>query len=189
MAMKEEMKSLEKIEIWDLVPLPKGAKSAGCKWIFKKKEGIPGVEPTRCKARMVTKGFSHQEGINYHEVFSPVVKHKTIRVLLAMVSAFDLELEQLDVKSEFIHGNLEDKIYMSQPEGFLDSKKDHVCLLKKFMYGLKQSLIQWYKRFDSFMISNGYTWNQFDNWVYSKELSPDSFMLMTCSSQLMTWLE
>ena len=115
MATNEEMKSLEKNETWDLVPLPKGANPVGCKWIFKKKEGIPGVKPTRLGARLVAKRFSQKEGIDYHEVFSLVVKHKTIRVLLAMVSAFDLELEQLDVKTTFLHANLEEKIYMSQP--------------------------------------------------------------------------
>ena len=92
--------------------------------------------------------------------------------------AFDLELEQLDVKIAFLHGNLEENIYMSHPEGFLDAKKDHVCLLQKSLYGLKQSPRQWYKRFDSFMISNGYTRNQFDNCVYSKELSPDSYIYL-----------
>nr|KAJ0223178.1 hypothetical protein LSAT_V11C200081250 [Lactuca sativa] len=96
--------------------------------------------------------FYKAEGIDYHEVFSPVVKHKTIRVLLAMVSAFDLELEYLDVKIAFLHGNLEEKIYMSHPKGFLNSKKDHVCLLKTSLYGLKQSPRQWYKRFVSFMM-------------------------------------
>ena len=159
MAMNEEMQSLEKNETWDLVPLPKGVKPVGCKWVFKKKEGIPGVEPARFKARLVAKGFSQKEGIDYHEVFSPVVKHKSIWVLLAMVSAFNLELEQLDVKTAFLHGSLEEKIYMSQPEGFLGSNKDHVCLLKKSLYGLKQSPRQWYKRFDSFMTSHGYIRN------------------------------
>ena len=82
------------------------------------------------------------------------------------------------MKTAFIHGNLEEKIYMSQLEGFVDSKKDHVCLLKKSLYGLKKSPKQWYKRSDSFMISNGYTPNQFNNCVYSKEFSPHSYIYM-----------
>ena len=122
--------------------------------MFKKKKGILKVEPVRFKARIVVKSFSQKEEIDYHKVFSPVVKHKTIRILLAMVSAFDLELEQLDVKNAFLHGNLEEHIYMSQSKRFLDSeKKDHVCLLKKSLYRLKQSPRQWYKRFDAFIIS------------------------------------
>ena len=93
MAMDEEMQSLEKNETWDLVPLPKGAKPVGCKWIFKKKEEISGVEPARSKSRLVAKRFSQKEGVDYHEVFSPVMKHTIIWVLLATVSAFDLEIE------------------------------------------------------------------------------------------------
>nr|GEZ11199.1 retrotransposon protein, putative, Ty1-copia subclass [Tanacetum cinerariifolium] len=92
--------SLEKNKTWDLVTLPKRVKPVGCKWVLKRKKEIPGVEPARFKARLMAKGFSQKEGIDYHEVFSPVVKHKTIRVLLAMVDAFNLE--QLDVKTAFL---------------------------------------------------------------------------------------
>nr|GFB12057.1 retrovirus-related Pol polyprotein from transposon TNT 1-94 [Tanacetum cinerariifolium] len=142
-AMNEEMQSLKKSKTWDLVTLPKGVKPVGCKWVLKRKEGIPGVEPARFKSRLVAKGFLQKEGIDYHEVFSPTVKHKTIWVLLAMVGAFSLELEQLDVKTAFLHGNLEERIYMSQPEGF-----------------------------------NNYRRDQFDNCVYSKKVSGDSYVYL-----------
>ena len=79
----------------------------GCKWVIRKKEDILGVKPARFKARLVVKVFSQKEGIDYHEVFSPVVKHKTIQVLLVIISVFDLELKQLDVKTTFLHENLE----------------------------------------------------------------------------------
>ena len=120
------------------------------------------------------------EGIDYHEVFSLVVKHKIIRVLLAMVSALDLELEQLDVKTTFLHENLEEQIYMSQLEGFLDSgTKDHDCQLKKkSLYRLKQSSRQWYKRFDAFMVSHDFVHNQFDNCVQSGKLPNGSFIYL-----------
>ena len=172
-AMNEEIESLQKNQTWELVQLPKGKRIVGCKWVFKRKEGIPGIEPPRFKARLVAKGYTQKEGIDFHEVFSPVVKHSSIRILLAIVSTFDLELEQLDVKTAFLHGELEEQIYMSQPEGFIvPNKKDHVCLLNKSLYGLKQSPRQWYKRFDAFMIGTGYKRNQYDNCIYSKEL-PD----------------
>ncbi|CAM8878011.1 unnamed protein product [Rhodiola kirilowii] len=91
--MKEEMNSLMKNETWDLVDRPKGKKLVGCKWIYKKKEGISGVEKPRLKARLVAKGFTQQEGIDFTEIFSPVVKHMSIRVVLFMLAEFDLELE------------------------------------------------------------------------------------------------
>nr|GEU40920.1 retrotransposon protein, putative, Ty1-copia subclass [Tanacetum cinerariifolium] len=118
--------SLEKNKTWDHVTLSNGVKPVGCKWVLNRKEGIPGVEPARFKVRLVAKGFSQKEGIDYHEVFSPVVKHKTIRILLAMVGEFNPELEQLDVKSAFVHGNLEEWIYMSQSEGFNNSRREQV---------------------------------------------------------------
>ena len=111
-AMTEEMESLHKNQTWKLVKPPEGHKIVGCKWIFKKKEGSPGVESARYKARLVAKGFSQRAGIDFNEVFSPVVRHSSIRVLLAMVALFDLELEQLDVKTAFLHGELEEQIYM-----------------------------------------------------------------------------
>ncbi|KAG8472304.1 hypothetical protein CXB51_034358 [Gossypium anomalum] len=122
-AMQEEMESLHKNKTWDLVKLP--------------------------KARLVAKGYSQVPGVDFTDVFSPVVKHSSIRALLGIVAMYDLELEQLDVKTAFLHGELEEDIYMQQPEGFtVSEKEDYVCLLKKSLYGLKQSPRQWYKRFN-----------------------------------------
>jgi hypothetical protein len=161
------------------VKLPKGAKTVGCKWIFKKNEGIPSVEDARFKARLVAKGYSQREGMDFNEIFSHVVKHSFIHVLLAMVALFDLELEQLDVKTAFLHGELEETIYMHQPEGFIvEGKEDHVCHLRIFLYGLKQSPRQWYKRFDSFMVRHGYTRSSHDSCVYYKQLSDGSFIYL-----------
>ena len=139
-AMGEEMESLHKNQTWELVKLPKGRKVVGCKWIFKKKARILGVEGTRYKARLVAKGYSQKEGVDYNEIFSPVVRHTSIRVLLALVAHQNLELEQLDVKTAFLHGEFEEDILMSQPEGFsIPGKENQVCSLKKSLYGLKQS--------------------------------------------------
>ena len=133
-AMSEEIKCLHKNQTWELVKPPKGQKIVGCRWVFKKKEGTIGVKALRFKARLVAKGYSQREGIDFNEVFSPVVRHSSICVMLAMVALFDLELEQLDVKTTFLHRELEEQIYMHQPEGFvIQGKEDHVCLLKKII--------------------------------------------------------
>ena len=178
-AMQEEMDSLHKNGTWDLCQLPKGRRALTAKWIYKRKEGIPGVEAARWKARLVVRGCNQKEGVDYNEVFSPVVRHTSIRVLLSFVAMHDLELEQLDVKTAFLHGDLEEEIYMKQPEGFVVSGKEHmVCRLKKSLYGLKQAPRQWYKRFDTFMVGHGYTRSKFDNCVYFRQYGNGSFIYL-----------
>ncbi|KAG8498286.1 hypothetical protein CXB51_006980 [Gossypium anomalum] len=150
-----------------------------CKWVFKKKEGTLGVEEPKYKARLVAKGYSQIPRVDFTDMFSPVVKHSSIRTLLGIVAMHDLELEQLDVKTAFLHGELEKDIYMQQPEGFtVSEKEDYVCLLKKCFYGLKQSPRQWYKRFDSFMTSHDFKRSSFDSCVYFKKNSDGSFMYL-----------
>ena len=100
--------------------------------------------------------------IDYNDISSPIVKYTSIRILLAIVAVNDLELEQLDVKTTFLHRELE-------------GKKIHVFLLKKFLYGLKQSLRQWYKRFDSFIITQGFSRSKYDICIYLRKLNDGSF--------------
>ena len=178
-AMIEEMDSLKKNNTWVLVNKPKGKRVIGSKWIYKRKPGIPGVELPRFKARLVAKGYSQVEGVDYHEVFSPVVKHTSIRVILSIAAMFDLELEQLDVKTAFLHGTLDEELYMSQPEGFIkNGEENKVCLLKKSLYGLKQSPRQWYRRFDDFMMQQGFSRSRFDSCVYFTKLKDQSLMYL-----------
>ena len=99
--MQDEIESLNKNKTWILVDRPKDAKVVGCKWIFKRKEGILGKEPARYKARSVAKGFTQRKGIDFNEIFSPIVKHTSIRMLLSLVCRFNLELEQMDEKHHF----------------------------------------------------------------------------------------
>ncbi|KAL9258778.1 Retrovirus-related Pol polyprotein from transposon TNT 1-94-like protein [Drosera capensis] len=123
-AMVEEMESLRKNKIWELMELPKGSKLVGCKWAFKIKKG------QKFKARLVGKHYSHKEGIDYNKILSPTT---------------------------FLHGYLEDTMYMQQPEGFMEpGKEGWVCKLKRSLYDLEKSPRQWYKRFDGFMVSHGY---------------------------------
>lgn len=103
----EEMISLKKNKTWVLVNRPKGQKAIGCRWLFKRKAGIARVEDPRYKGRLVAKGYSQKEGIDYQEIFAPVVKHVSIKYMLSAVTHFDMELQQMDVKTAFLHGNIE----------------------------------------------------------------------------------
>ncbi|KAK9100155.1 hypothetical protein Scep_023585 [Stephania cephalantha] len=137
--MNDEMNSMSSNDVWDLVELPKGAKAIGCKWIFKtKKDSLGNIEIY--KAGLVAKGFTQKEGIDYKETFSPVSKKDSLRIILALVAHFDFELQQMDVKTAFLNGQLEEEVYMKQPEGFSSIGNENlVCKLKKSIYGLKQA--------------------------------------------------
>lgn len=125
--MEEEFDSLVKNKTWILVDKVKNQRVVSCRWIFKRKE-VAGV---RYKARLIAGGFLQREGIDYNEIYAPVVKHKTIRLILSMVAHYDMELEQLDVKTAFLYVDLEENILMSQSEGFIKAGHENkVCLLK-----------------------------------------------------------
>ena len=115
--MKDEMKSMNDNEFWNLIELPEGVKPIGCKWIFKiKKDSKGNIE--RYKARLVAKGFTQKEGIDYKETFSPVSSNDSFRTIMALVARFDLELHQMDVKIVFLNGDIEETIYMVQPKNY-----------------------------------------------------------------------
>jgi len=119
------------------VEFPAGRKPIGNKWVFKKKTNVEG-KVEKYKARLVAKGYSQVPRIDFGDIFSPVAKVTSIILLLSIATAFDFEVEQMDVKTTFLHGNLEEEIYMKQPEGFaMKGKKELVCKLKKSLYGLK----------------------------------------------------
>ena len=119
--MQEEMKSLHENLTYELVKLPKGKRALKNKWVYRIKMEEQSTKP-RYKARLVVKGFSQKQGVEFEEIFAPVVKMTSIRVVLGIASSLDLEIEQMDVKTAFLHGDLEEEIYMEQPEGFGTSK-------------------------------------------------------------------
>ena len=128
--MESEYSSLLKNDTWDLVPPPEGKNIVGSRWILKvKRDEDDGVD--RFKARLVALGFSQVKGVDYDEVFSPVARYTSVRSLLVLASAHDLEIHQMDVKTAFLNGSWDCEIYMSQPEGFVDpARPNHVCKLK-----------------------------------------------------------
>ncbi|KAE8717034.1 cytochrome P450 71A9-like [Hibiscus syriacus] len=192
-SIDEEIQSLQKNNTWKLAQLPKSKRAIGCKWVFANKDGSHSKKDFRYKTWLVAKGYAQKEGIDYNEVFSPVVKYSSIRILLALVAQLNLELAQLDVKTTFLHDDLEEEIYMTQPEGYKDNGCEKwVWKLNKSLYGLKQSPRQWYKRFDSFMRRKKYTRSKYDHCVYLQKLKDGSFiylvlyvddMLITSKSQ------
>jgi len=134
--MDEEMVDLKKNDTWDLVPFLEGCKHVGCEWVFKKNIGSDSIE--KYKARLVTKGYSEVEGVDCGEIFSPIVKMASIRFLLSITTTYDLEVEQMDVKMTFLHGDLEEDIYITQPEHYMvKGKSNLVRKLNKSFYGLK----------------------------------------------------
>lgn len=148
------------------------------KWVFRLK-AEPNSSHPRYKARLVVKGFGQKKGIDFEEIFSPVVKMSSIRVVLGLAASMNLEIEQLDVKTAFLHGDLEEEIYMEQPEGFTAKGKENlVCRLKKSLYGLKQAPRQWYKKFDFFMVEHGYTRTTSDHCVFIKKFSDGEFIIL-----------
>ena len=118
-AMVEEIQSLHKNQTWDLVELPEGKRAIGCKWVYKKKKAVLEKKVEKFKARLVAKGYSQRKRIDYDEIFSPVVRHTSIRIMLGLVAHFDMQLEQIDVKTTFLHGDLEELVYMVHLEGFI----------------------------------------------------------------------
>ncbi|KAM1427662.1 hypothetical protein ACFXTO_020187 [Malus domestica] len=167
-AMKSEMDSMFQNQVWTLVDPPEGIVPVGNKWVFKRKIGVDGNVETY-KARLVAKGYRQREGIDYEETFSPVAMIKSIRILLAIAAYHDYEIWQMDVKTAFLNGYLEEELYMTQPEGFVSkSEKTKVCKLQRSIYGLKQASRSWNIRFDTEIKTFGFTQNEDDNCVYQK---------------------
>ncbi|RDX79965.1 hypothetical protein CR513_39546, partial [Mucuna pruriens] len=146
--------------------LPKGKKVLENGWIYMVKQESNFASP-RYKTRLVVKGFRQRKGVDFNEIFSPVVKMSSIRIVLSLAATFDLEVEQMDVKTTFLHGDLEEEIYMKEPD-------DYVCKLKKSLYGLKQ----WYKKFESVMCEQGYKKTTSDHCVFVRKFFDDDFIIL-----------
>jgi transposase InsO family protein len=160
-AMKDEIKALQNNETWTIEDLPPGKKALGCKWIYKIKHKSDGsIE--RFKARLVVLGNRQVEGIDYTETFAPVVKMVTIRTVLAVAAAKDWELHQMDVHNAFLHGELEEEVFMKPPPGFSIHIPKMVCKLKKSLYGLKQAPRCWFAKLSTALKQFGFVQSRSD---------------------------
>ena len=124
--------------MWELVDLPPGSKPLGYKWIFKKKMKADG-SIDKYKARLVIKGYKQKEGLDYFDTYSPVTRISSIRMLIAIAAIHNLEIHQMDVKTAFLNGDLDEEIYMEQPEGFIVPGQEKKVWLVKSLYRLKQA--------------------------------------------------
>ena len=177
-ACDDEIASLEKNATWELADLPNGKSAVGCKWVMKKKRGADG-EVNRYKARLVAQGFTQKKGIDYREVFSPVVRYSSIRTLLAVANQYDMEIHQMDVMAAYLNGILSEEIYMKQPPGYVNPRHPNkVCRLRKSLYGLKQSARCWNETFDNYLKSEGYKSCPTDFCVYLKTVGENIIILI-----------
>ena len=155
-AMIAEYESLMKNKTWSLVPLLIGKDLVGCKWFYKTKFTAKG-QIEKYKSRLVAKGFNQLEGIDYNETFSPIAQMNNIRTILSIASSYKWEIHQIDVKSVFLNGDLNEEIYMQQPPGFINVESSNlVCKLHKSLYGLKQAPRAWYDKIDTYFLKNGF---------------------------------
>nr|GEV27844.1 retrovirus-related Pol polyprotein from transposon TNT 1-94 [Tanacetum cinerariifolium] len=154
-AMQQEIKALEKNKTWTLEELPEETRPIDSKWVYKTKFKSNG-EVERYKARLVAKGCTQREGVDYHDSFAPVAKLVTVRTLLAVATKKDWIIYQLDINNAFLHGDLDEEVYMKIPKGFTKEGDTRVCRLRKSLYGLKQASRNWYKKLTSFLLSLNY---------------------------------
>jgi hypothetical protein len=167
-AMREEMASVEENHTWELVDPPIGCRPIGLKWVFKVKRNERG-EIVRHKARLVAKGFVQREGIDFQEVFAPVARMESVRLLLALAASKDWRVHHMDVKSAFLNGELEEEIYVQQPPGFeVAGEERKVLRLRKALYGLRQAPRAWNTKLDTSLGTLGFTKCATEHALYTK---------------------
>jgi len=166
-AMQAELTALEDNHTWSLVPLPPGQRPIGCKWVFKLKYHSDGTLE-RYKARLVAKGFTQREGIDYKETFAPVAKLLTVRCLLTIAAVRNWSLHQMDVQNAFLHGALQEEVYMMPPPGCHRQGDNIVCRLHKSLYGLKQASRSWFQEFSSAIQTIGFCQSKADYSLFTQ---------------------
>jgi hypothetical protein len=175
LAMQEELINFTRNEVWHLVPRP-NQNVVGTKWVFHNKQDEHGVV-TRNKARLMAKGYSQVEGLDFGETYAPVARLESIRILLAYATYHGFKLYQMDVKSAFLNGPIKEEVYVEQPPGFEDSEyPNHVYKLSKALYGLKQSPRAWYECLRDFLITNGFKVGKADPTLFTKTIANDLFV-------------
>lgn len=174
--MKEEINAINRNKTRELSDLPHGKKLIGVKWVYRIKYK-PNGEISKYEARLVAKGYSQVYGVDYEEIFAPVARLETVRVLLAVAVQKQWPVFQLDVKSAFLNGI---SVYVAQPQGFEVYGQEHmVCKLNKAVYGLKQAPRAWYEKLDCYLNSQGFHRSEAEHTLY-KKVSKEGDILLVC---------
>ncbi|KAM1470398.1 hypothetical protein ACFX11_041122 [Malus domestica] len=178
-AMEEELQMIEKNGTWELVDRPSDKQVIGVKWVFKTKLNLDG-SVQKNKARLVAKGYVQKPGIDYNETFAPVARLDTIRTLIALAAQRSWKLYQLDVKSAFLNGELQEEVYVDQPEGFVvNGREDKVYKLHKALYGLKQAPRAWYGEIDSYFAKCGFEKSLSEATLYTKTRGEKDILIVS----------
>ena len=176
-SMHEELHQFVWNDVWELVPRPKGVNVIGTKWIFKNKSDEHGTV-IRNKSRLVAQGYTQVEGVDFNETFALVARLESIRILLAIASHLNFKLYQMDVKSAFLNGMLQEEVYVEQPKGFVDPHRpDDVYKLKRALYGLKQAPRAWYDRLTAYLTKYGFKRGSADTTLFIRN-DKNSFVVV-----------
>ncbi|GKD25334.1 putative ribonuclease H-like domain-containing protein, partial [Tanacetum coccineum] len=176
-AMQEEIHEFQRLEVWELVPCPDKVLLIKLKWIYKVKTDEFG-RVLKNKARLVAQGFRQEEGIDFEESFAPVARIEAIRIFVANAAHKNMTIYQMDVKTDFLNGELKEEVYVSQPEGFVDQDNpSHVYKLKKALYGLKQAPHAWYDMLSSFLISQHFSKGAVDPTLFTRQAGNDLLLV------------
>nr|GFA90127.1 hypothetical protein [Tanacetum cinerariifolium] len=171
-------------KVWVLVDLPKGKRAIGSKWVFRNKKDERGIV-IRNKAQLVTQGHTQEEGIDYKEVFAPVARIEAIRLFLAYASFMGFMVFQMDVKSAFLYGTIEEEVYVCQPSGFKDPDyPDKVYKMVKALYGLHQAPKAWYETLANYLLENGFPREKIDQTLFIKKQKGDIFLVQKSRNKM-----
>ncbi|GJR17323.1 putative ribonuclease H-like domain-containing protein [Tanacetum coccineum] len=176
-AMQDELLQFKLLKFWTLVDLPKEKWAIGTKWVFRNKKDERGIV-VKNKARLVTQGYTQEEGIDYDEVFAPIARIEAKRLFLAYASFKDFVVYQMDVKGAFLYRKIEDEVYVCQPPGFEDPNfPDKVYKVEKALYGLHQAPRAWYETLSTYLLDNGFHRGQIDKTLFIKRHKDDILLV------------
>ncbi|KAL9253357.1 Retrovirus-related Pol polyprotein from transposon RE1-like protein [Drosera capensis] len=179
------MQALLKNATWDVVPIPAGQSCVSCRWIYTVKHN-PNGSVERLKARLMTRGFTQQYDIDYEETFSPIAKLNILRVLISLVAHRSWPLYQLDIKNTFLYCDLAETVYMFQPPGYETAGENHVCRLRKSLYGLKQSPRAWFEKFNKVVQDIGFFRSSADSSLFVHRRSQGNVVLLVYVDDIIT---